>query len=331
MKFPDTNYNPPFNITRASHLTLTVKDLGRSKEFYTEVFGLVVSDEDSETIFLRGVEEVAHHSLVLHKTVDAPRCQSIGMRVQFDEDLDRAKAHFDGEGIRSEWIEVPFQARTLRFHDCAGTPVDLVARMETRQRLLGQSRLHKGGAVLRLDHYQLHTPDPHEASIYYSNLGFRCSDYNVGGTPERITGAFMSRKDNPHDIVYIRGRGPALHHFAYAIMESSHIFRACDAAAQLGFGQTVERGPQRHGLDHMLYVYFRDPDGHRAEIFIMPIQLIDLEEPPHEWGTIGTLEQPWGRPAPRSWFFETTPFENVELSPRLEEWEPMTLEKSLGL
>ena len=106
--------------------------------------------------------------------------------------------------------------------------------------------------------------------MYYSNLGFRAPTITSAATPERITGAFMSRKDNPHDIVYIRGRGPALHHFAYAIMESSHIFRACDVAAELGLGQQVERGPQRHGLDHMLYVYFRDPDGYRAEIFVMP-------------------------------------------------------------
>lgn len=331
MRFPETNHNPPFNITRASHATLTVKDLSRSRDFYTEVFGLVVSDEDHETIYLRAVEEIAHHSLVLNKTANEPRCRSIGLRVKFDEDLDRAKAYFDREGIRNKWIEVPFQGRTLLFHDCAGTPVELVARMDLKERMLIKSRLHKGGAVLRLDHIQLHTPDTHRAAVYYSNLGFRCSDFTSGGNPEEVTGAFMSRKGNPHDIVYTRGRGPALHHVAFAIMESASIFKACDVAGQIGFGQQVERGPQRHGFDHMLYVYFRDPDGHRVEIFVQPIQLIDLEEEPHEWGTIGTQPQPWGRPSPRSWFFETTPFDGIELSPELKGWEPLTLEKSLGL
>src|SRR5262249_23800881 len=127
------------------------------------------------------------------------------------------------------------------------------------------------------------------------------------------------------------GRGPALHHFAYAIMESALIFRACDVAAQLGYGASVERGPGRHGLDHMLYVYLRDPDGHRPEVFIMPIQFIDPEETPREWKSLGTSKMPWGPAPPRSWFYETTPFSRSPQSPAPEGWDPHTLEKSLGV
>ena len=61
-ELPNTNFNPPFNITRASHLIFTARDLARSREFYTEVLGLIVSDEDADTIWLRGVEEIGHHS-----------------------------------------------------------------------------------------------------------------------------------------------------------------------------------------------------------------------------------------------------------------------------
>ena len=43
---PQTNFNPPFDITRASHLVFTVRDLAASKAFYTEVIGLKVSAED---------------------------------------------------------------------------------------------------------------------------------------------------------------------------------------------------------------------------------------------------------------------------------------------
>ncbi len=60
-ELPNTNFNPPFNITRASHLIFTARDLARSREFYTEVMGLIVSDEDANTIWLRGVEEIGHH------------------------------------------------------------------------------------------------------------------------------------------------------------------------------------------------------------------------------------------------------------------------------
>lgn len=49
-RIPQTNFNPPFNITRASHLVFVVRDLAESRAFYTEVMGLIVSDDDANTI-----------------------------------------------------------------------------------------------------------------------------------------------------------------------------------------------------------------------------------------------------------------------------------------
>ena len=53
----NTAKNPPFNITRASHVCLTVRDLASSRHFYTEVLGLVVSGEENSVLYLRGAEE----------------------------------------------------------------------------------------------------------------------------------------------------------------------------------------------------------------------------------------------------------------------------------
>ena len=36
MSIPKPVYNPPFNITRASHSVLTVKDLAASRRFYVD-------------------------------------------------------------------------------------------------------------------------------------------------------------------------------------------------------------------------------------------------------------------------------------------------------
>src|SRR6476646_6462472 len=131
---PQTNFNPPFNITRASHLTLTAQDLGASRAFYTEVIGLLVADEDANTLWLRGVEERQHHSLTLKKTSAEPACEAIGMHVFDEEDLDKAKAHFDKIGVVAKFIEVPHQGRTLRYSDNMGTVVDLVATMRQQPR-----------------------------------------------------------------------------------------------------------------------------------------------------------------------------------------------------
>ena len=90
VQVPETTSSPPFRVTRASHLVYTVRDLSRSRDFYTEVLGLVVTDEDQGALYLRGVEERSHHSLVLKRTDGAPSCVRTGLRTFDDEDLDRA-------------------------------------------------------------------------------------------------------------------------------------------------------------------------------------------------------------------------------------------------
>ena len=100
MSLPQTNFRPPFNITRASHLVLTSRDLAKVRDFYTEVVGLKVSDETATTIHLRGVEERAHHSLTLKRTKEEPACERVGFRVFEEEDLEKAKAHFDATACR---------------------------------------------------------------------------------------------------------------------------------------------------------------------------------------------------------------------------------------
>ena len=49
IQVPETTSSPPFRVTCASHLVYTVRDLSRSRDFYTEVLGLVVSDEDPKS------------------------------------------------------------------------------------------------------------------------------------------------------------------------------------------------------------------------------------------------------------------------------------------
>ena len=73
MSVPKTNPNVPFNVTRASHAVLTVKDLGRSRAFYVDAIGLVVSDETKDALYLRGVEERNHHSIVLRRARPAAK------------------------------------------------------------------------------------------------------------------------------------------------------------------------------------------------------------------------------------------------------------------
>jgi catechol 2,3-dioxygenase len=323
---PQTDFRPPFNITRASHLVLTSRDLAKARDFYTEVIGLKVTDESATTIHLHGVEERAHHSLTLKRTKEEPGCERVGFRVFEDEDLERAKAHFDANGVPAKFVNVPFQGRTLHVADATGMPLEFCARMKMLPRVHAHTHEHKGASALRLDHFQVLVPDVALAASFYAALGFRVSDYYSRG--ERIIGSFLFRKDNPHDLVFFERAGPRFHHAAYIAPSVPGVIRGLEAAGQLGFVDNIEHGPGHHGHGHSFYVYLRDPDGHRVELTLNAVQMIDIdEEPVQHDATAGT--NLWGPPPPRSWFEECSPLIGAKVTAPDKAGDPLTLEKYL--
>lgn len=313
MPFPYGNPDPGFTITRASHVALGVSDLARSTAFYRDVIGLVVTHEENGTAWLRGVEESAHHSLTLIETSDEPSCLLLGFRVPAKGDLDRLAAHFKERGLFAEITEVPHQGPTLRARDPLNIPLEFVVSMPVQKRLHDQVQLQKGAAALRYDHVQVLAPDALAASQFYLDMGFKVADYFVNEEHDTTPlGIFMYRKNNPHDLVFLTRPGPVLHHFAYVVQESGQLFRALDTAGNTGWASSLERGPARHGEGHALYVYFRDPDGHRVEILTPPIQMGDAEDEPMRWHR-GNRHS-WEYPAPKSWLYEGTRFEGAPIT-----------------
>jgi catechol 2,3-dioxygenase len=325
---PLVNLRPPFNITRSSHVRLTVADLAESRNFYVNVIGLVVSDEDESICYLRGLAEACHHSLVLEQARGAGTSRRIGFRVFFDEDLDAAYDYFRRNDLPAAWVELPYQGRTLHVSDPIGTPLELCATMETRPRMHIRFETFNGAHAQRLDHYQILAPDAYDSCAFYSSLGFRSSEYIADG--DTLLGTFMYRKGTCLDLAIFPGEGPRLHHFAYTVSESHNIFDACDLAGNLGYGDSVERGPGRHGPGGMLFAYLRDPDGHRVEVFNSHYQTIDIETEPVRWDAVSlSTNARWGLPAMEKWYFEASPFDGVpQLTPDTPQ-NPMTLERLL--
>ncbi len=330
MSLPSPVFDPPFRITRASHVVLTARDLSASLQFYSEVVGLVLTAREDDTLYFRGVEEACHHSLVVRRA-PAPACVRIGMRVLTESDLDRAKTFFDERGCAVQWVEVAHQGRTLHVTDVADVPLELCARMPAMPRMITEFTAHKGGCAQRLDHYQILTPRVREACELYMSAGFRLSEYIApAGSPE-LLGVFLQRKGNPHDIVLFNGVGPRLHHFAYLSPERHHLLHACDVAGALGYGAQVERGPGRHGPGHAMFVYLRDPDGHRIELFNTHYQIMDLENEPVRWDPSDhRISFPWGLPARRAWFEEATSFLDTPAREPARKPSPLTLEAWLA-
>ena len=316
MTLKTTFTDPPFRITRTSHVHLTVRNLEASCRFYTELAGMVVSRVEGKTAYLRGIEEIAHHSLVLHEAPDDPTCDSIGFRVFEDRDLDAAKAYFDRLGMATEWRERPHQGRSLLVRHSSGLPFELVASMERMPRALTDYRSHIGAKALRIDHFQVIVPDVGKTGDQFLDMGFRASEMIVQSETGKRMGIFLHRKDNPHDLVLALGAGPRLHHFAFVVPDLQMMVKACDIAGSLGVGQDVERGPGRHGPGNGMFVYFRDPDGHRLELILPPMQFMDLDEETRIWSSADKhMIVPWGPAASKRWLEEATLFTGVSLDP----------------
>lgn len=322
---------PPFNVTRASHVVLSVKDLAASRAFYTDLIGLAVSDEDGDACWLRGREESAHHSLVLVRA-DGISCSRIGFRVQADDDLRVAADYFAAQGIEARFVEVPYQGRTLHVSDSVGVPLEFCATMDLCPRLMFAYDSYRGASAQRLDHYQIQVDDVGLAYEFYKPLGFRISEYTfskLDDGSEYLWGVWLQRKGNPHDIVFTNGLGPRLHHFAYTLRSPNDMIHACDVAGALGLGRRLERGPGRHGISGALFTYFRDPDGHRIELFDTHYQNIDIE-PPLAWDLADPKRaDQWGLPAQEQWFAEATEFKGVAPRQPRQSIEPPTLERLL--
>ena len=304
IQLPTPVHKPAFNITRASHVVYRVRDLAAARAFYVDLLGLVVSDEDRATLWLRGLEEGCHHSLVLKQ--GEPQCERVGLRVLTDDDLELAQSHFDRAGFPTSWVDVPHQGRTLHTSDPAGTPLEFCATMETRPRLFHQVESHRGACVHRLDHVQVVTPEVDASLLFYNEMGFRLSEYVV--SDEAMLMVFLQRKGNPHDIVFAKGPGPRLHHVAFTVPDTQSLMLTADLFVRAGRATQVEFGPARHfspGLARFLYL--RDPDGHRVELFPAHYQTIDIEDEPLRWQAPDFQIGGWQTP-PQRWFDEASAF-----------------------
>ena len=329
MAIPKSVYPPPFNVTRASHVVITSRDLGASRAFYVDMLGLIVSDEDTNTLYLRGLEEACHHSLVIKRAGEAV-CERVGMRVYAESDLDAAFEFLSLRSIACHFVEVPYQGKTLHFNDASGSPIELCARMDVKPRLVVAFDQFRAGAPHRLDHFQILTPDLQAACDFYTAMGFRLSEFvAVDGTDDLVF-AFLQRKGNPHDIVFANGGGPRLHHFAYTVPDASHIILACDVAGRMGFSKNVEYGPGRHGPGHALFVYFRDPEGHRVELFTTHYQCADIENEPVRWDVSYLANRPWGFPPRERWYEEASLFAGIRPNYPSGRAGPATLESLLS-
>ena len=297
------------NIVRIGHVVLSVRDLQASKHFYVNLVGLNVLHESADALYLRGVED-REWSLKLQKSRQIG-LRELGFKVASDGALDELSALASAQGLPHRWEKDQDRPRMLRMQDPFGFPISFYYQSVKYPWLLQRYDLHHGPAPQRIDHANVFAQRITEMTQWYMDvLGFRMSEYSEDDEG-KIRASWLQRKGNVHDIAMTNGLGPRLHHFAFWMPESGRIFQTCDILAGANEERAIERGPGRHGISNAFFLYLRDPDGHRIELYTSDYLTVDPDFEPIRWHIDNPKRQQlWGGIAPKSWFTEGSSVES---------------------
>jgi len=295
------------DIVRSAYAELIVTDLKRSRWFWVDVLGFVVTAEDAGALYLRGYDEFVHHCLILREG-PRPAATRIAFRVRSPEDLEKAERFFSERHCPFERVpagRTPGIGEALRTEDPLGFTVEFFCDAAPIERLLQRYDLRRGAEVARIDHFNVVVPDVALAYQYYETLGFGCSE--TIEDDETLYAAWMYRKQTVHDIAFTGGVGPRLHHLGFFAHEAHEVLRTCDILGSLHEESYIERGPGRHGVSNALYVYLRDPDGHRLEIYTSDYFTGDPDHETYRWSVDDPRRRDfWGGAVIPSWYSEAT-------------------------
>ena len=297
----------PPDIVRAAYAELVVTDLAASRWFWVDMLGFVVSAEQDDALYLRGYDELTHHSLVL-RAGERPGAAAIAYRVRSEADVDRAERFFGERGCAVR--RRPAGATTgvgtaVRVQDPLGFTVEFFYTIDRAERLIQRYDLHRGAHIARLDHFNIVVADIPAAYSHYESLGFGCSE--TIEDEHQMYAAWMFRKQTVHDVAFTSGAGPRLHHLGFATHESHHVLTTCDLFGATEQQHHIERGPGRHGVSNAFYVYLRDPDGHRIEVYTSDYFTGDPDHETYRWSVHDDRRRDyWGNAVIPSWYAEAT-------------------------
>ena len=299
--------SPP-DILRCAYMELVVTDLAESRKFYVDVLGLTVSEEDDNAIYLRSLEEFIHHNLVLRKGPVAA-VAAFSYRVRTPEDLDKAVAFYTELGCRVERRKEGFVkgiGDSVRVEDPLGFPFEYFYETEHVERLAWRYDLYTPGALVRLDHFNQVTPDVPRGVKHMQDLGYRVTE-DIQDEEGTVYAAWIRRKATVHDTAMTGGDGPRMHHVAFSTHEKHNILAICDKLGALRMSDSIERGPGRHGVSNAFYLYLRDPDGHRVEIYTQDYYTGDPDNPVVTWDVHDNQRRDWwGTPVVPSWYTDAS-------------------------
>jgi len=297
MTQPD--YDPGPQLAHAGTINLGTPDLERSLWFFRDLLGMEVVAQDGGVAYLRGYQELVHHSLVLTQQEEA-RVNGYGFRVKRKQDVELFHKQLEDQGVQTVELAAGHEAgrgEAVRFLVPGSEhPFELYYDMEKpvadesiRSKILSNSSRRRGLGVRRLDHINLQTSAAtvNQAEGWLqSELGFKRREFaRLPQAPDIIMASWLSVTPQVHDVaigVAAEDQPGQFHHVAFNVENFHDILTAADQIRDLDIA--YGHGPGKHGIGQAMYLYIHDPgSGHRIELYSGGYLIFDPAWEALEW------------------------------------------------
>jgi catechol 2,3-dioxygenase len=291
-------YDPGPGVAHAGAINLGTKDLEKSLNFFSDILGMEIVHRDGDVAYLRGFQELTHHSLVLQQQ-DESIVNSYSFRVNRPQDVELFAEELARQEI--ETLEVAAgtevgRGTAVRFLlPGGGHPFELYYDIEKpqsadelRSKLPSNSSRRRGLGVRRIDHFNVQTSREtiNEAEQWVRNtLGFKRREFALHRDEKTVLASWMSVTPQVHDLAIVAnsfGKTAQLHHVAFNLENLSDVLTAADILRD--YDVRFDLGPGKHGIGQAMYLYVIDPgSGHRVEIYAGGYLIFDPDWEAIEW------------------------------------------------
>ncbi|MGD9734297.1 MAG: VOC family protein [Solirubrobacterales bacterium] len=304
-------------VAHIGHAELCVTDLEASREFFTDLMGLFVTEETDDRVYLRAWQDFDHHTLVLRRAAESG-VEHIGWRVESEGELRRIGGRLRELGVEFSWSAGEAErghGDSLRFLTPQGIPTELYWEVERFveadpsmvSKLASHPQRYTGHGIAprRFDHVNFLADDVAAEQQWLTEvLGIHHRYFVEADSGERL-GSWLSRTNVSHEIALMRNEsqsGTKLHHVGYYLESPTELIRAATILADAGI--EIEWGPGQHGTSGAIFLYCFEPSGNRIEVWTGGFLIFAPDWEPIRWdpenGRLG-LEM-WGSKRPDTYF-----------------------------
>jgi catechol 2,3-dioxygenase len=297
-------------------------------QFLTEYVGLRVTSLGDDHAYLRAWQDFDHHTLKLTRAPEAA-LGHIAWRAATKADVLAIEDELKARDLDRAWVEGSDEdghGDALRFRTPGGQPFELYWEVRPYEAPDGArsrypshpSRLSmQGASSRRLDHVGVNVDDVAAEQAFVTEvLGIHHRYYGTGPDGQRAF-SWVSRTSVSHEMSMVRNNAPSgalFHHLAYFIESSDDLLRT--ATTLIDNGYELDWGPGRHGTSGATALYFKEPGGHRIELWTGGLLIFAPDWQAIEWSgeVLYAVADIWGNSGLSEKFLSGTPVA-VELAP----------------